>query len=148
MAKTEKTAIFTRARPLFFCSKREPCGMTGFRLFIFKWRYCACLLRNWLNLLASLRGFPSKKPGANSSCSALRFVAALSLFYHVCWGCPRGHPYLLISLPGKRFHRDVDGFGTDPGSNKPVHAKLRRLKSHSSPLLLLLLATNSRRCKE
>jgi hypothetical protein len=102
---------------------------------MFKWRYCVSLLRYWLNLFASLWGFPSKNPGANSSLSALGFIAALSLFHHVCWGCRRGHPYLLISLPDKRPHRDVDGFETDPSSNKPVQAKLRRLKSHLSPLL-------------
>src|ERR1039458_6363647 len=37
-ARTKKTAIFTRVRPLFFCSIMEPCGVTGVWLFIFKWR--------------------------------------------------------------------------------------------------------------
>jgi hypothetical protein len=58
------------------------------------------------------------------------------------------NPYLLISLLGKRHPRDVGGFETDPSSNKPVRAKLRRLKSHSSPLRSLLLATNPRLRKE
>src|ERR1035437_2801221 len=148
MARTKKTAIFTRAWPLLFCSKTEPCGVSGLWLFIFKWHYCVCLLRCWLNLFASLRGFASKSPRAKSSCSAFRFTAAWSLFYRLCWGCRHGHPYLLISPPGKRLHGDVHGFENDPSSNKPVQAKLRRLKSHFSPLLPLLLATNPRRCKK
>ena len=117
-------------------------------MFIFKWRYRVCLLRYWLNLFASLRGLPSKDPRAKSSCSALRFMAALSLSYHLCWGCHRRHPYLLISLLGKSLHRDVDGFETDSNSNKLVQANLRSLKSHLSPFLPLLLATNPLRRKE
>jgi hypothetical protein len=91
---------------------------------------------------------PQKNPAAKISCVSLRFNAAQSLFYRLYWGCRRAHPYLLISLPGKRLHRDVGGFETGPSSNKPVQAKLRRLKSHFSPLLLLLLSTNPRRCKK
>ena len=101
-----------------------------------------------MNLFASLRGLPSKDPRAKSSCSALRFMAALLLSYHLCWGCHRGHPYLLISLLGKSLHRDVDGFETDSNSNKLVQANLRRLKSHLSPFLPLFLAMISRRRKE
>src|ERR1041385_2128861 len=33
-ARTKKTAILTLARPLFFCSRREPCGISGLWLFM------------------------------------------------------------------------------------------------------------------
>ena len=147
MARTKKTAIFTRARPLFFCSKAEPGGMSGFWLFIFKWRCCVCLLRCWLILVRFAAGFCLKKPRSKIHMS-VRFVSlhcsavADLLFYHLCWGCHGAHPYLLISRPGKGLHRDVDGLETDPSSNKLEKAKLRRRKSHFSPLLPLLLAMN------
>jgi hypothetical protein len=80
--------------------------------------------------------------------ASIHFTALLSPVYHLCWGCHRGHPYLLISRPGKRLHRDVDGFETDPNSNELEKAKLRRRKSHFSPLLPLLLAMNLERRKE
>src|ERR1039458_101859 len=150
MARTKKTAIFTRARPLFFCSKAEPCGMSGFWLFIFKWRYCVCLLRCWFILVSFAPGFCLKKTRSkiHMFVASLQLAAVLSPFYHLCWGCRRGHPYLLISQPAKGLHRDVDDLETDPNSNELDKAKLRRWKSHSSPLLLQLLAMNLERRKE
>jgi hypothetical protein len=99
-------------------------------------------------LLNLLEIMISERPEAEFSLVSLRFTAALSLFYHVYWGCRGGHPYLLISLPGKRLHRDVDGFETDPSSNKPVKAKPRRVKSHFSPLQVVFVPTNGPSCKE
>ena len=76
MARTKKTWIFTRARSLFFCSKAEPCGISGFWLFIFKWRYCVCL-EVLVEFVCFAPGLSLKTPGANSSCSALCFTAVL-----------------------------------------------------------------------
>jgi hypothetical protein len=74
-----------------------------------------------------------------------RTVAILPIYVG---GCPHKHPCLLISIIGKGLRRDVGGFETDPSSNKPVQALLRRLKSLSLPLPPLLLAMKPRRCKE
>src|ERR1035438_7389641 len=119
MARTKKTAIFTRARPLYFCSKAEPGGMSGFWLFIFKWRCCVCLLRCCLISVRFAAGFCLKKPRSkiHKSFASFHFTALLSPFHHVCWGCHCRHPSLLISWPGKGPHRDVDGLEADPNSN-------------------------------
>src|SRR6266568_3871905 len=63
------------------------------------------------------------------------------------WGVDDRHPYLLIALRGKRFHRAPDNIGTDPNSSRPVKAKLRRRKWHALPLRILLLPANPKLCK-
>ena len=77
-----------------------------------------------------------------------QFTAERWPFHHVGWGCRLGHPYLLISRPGKRSRPDWGGFETDPSSNKLGDAKLRRRKSHLSPLLPLVLAMKPEQRKE
>src|SRR5437879_3410742 len=66
MVRTKKTAILTRARPLFFCSRREPCGSSGLVLFmLFKRCGVYCIEVFVWGWFVSPRGFPSKNPEAN-----------------------------------------------------------------------------------
>ena len=82
MARTTNTAIFTRARPLFFCSRRETFGTIGLGLFIFKWRLSVCLLRCCFGFNSFRYGlFPQKTPEQILLCFRLRFTVVPSLFY-------------------------------------------------------------------
>ena len=75
IARTTKTAIFTRARPLFFCSKKEPCGISGLSFGFILVTLIAHLVMVVLLYDCFLRGFPSKKPEAKvelfSVCSCM-----------------------------------------------------------------------------
>ena len=75
MARTTNTAILTRARPWFFCSRSEPCGRSGLELFM------VIVVDNFLIIVEAFwvwflpRVFPSKKPGAKLCISTAANVA-------------------------------------------------------------------------
>src|SRR5580698_6471576 len=64
-AKMVNTATWNRVRFLFFCSSKEPWGMNGFGLFIYRWRSSASFHCEvvFLGCYFCTGVFPQKNPG-------------------------------------------------------------------------------------